>query len=176
MAALSIFDKLGANTLFLIMGISICVLAVASIVILVLLIVTMVRLKKMRRNYRIFMNGRTAENLEDSMLDHFAKIKELVEITDKHTSQITKINEDMQTVYTKLGVVKYDAFNEMGGKLSFALAMLDNSNNGYVINSMHNREGCYTYVKEIIKGESFIPLGDEESKALSQAMGMDIPV
>ena len=102
MAALSIFDKLGANTLFLIMGISICVLAVASIVILVLLIVTMVRLKKMRRNYRIFMNGRTAENLEDSMLDHFAKIKELVEITDKHTSQITKINEDMQTVYLSL--------------------------------------------------------------------------
>ena len=154
---LALFDKLGTNTLFLIMGIAICVLAVASIVILVLLIVTMVRLKKMRRNYRIFMNGKTAENLEDSMLDHFAKI-----------------NEDMQTVYTKLGVVKYDAFNEMGGKLSFALAMLDNSNNGYIINAMHSREGCYTYVKEIIKGESFITLGDEEKQALSQAMGTDI--
>ena len=171
---LALFDKLGTNTLFLIMGIVICVLAVASIVILVLLIVTMVRLKKMRRNYRIFMNGKTAENLEDSMLDHFAKIKELVEITDKHTEQIAKINEDMQTVYTKLGVVKYDAFNEMGGKLSFALAMLDNSNNGYIINAMHSREGCYTYVKEIIKGESFITLGDEEKQALSQAMGTDI--
>lgn len=171
---LALFDKLGTNTLFLIMGIAICVLAVASIVILVLLIVTMVRLKKMRRNYRIFMNGKTAENLEDSMLDHFAKIKELVEITDKHTEQIAKINEDMQTVYTKLGVVKYDAFNEMGGKLSFALAMLDNSNNGYIINAMHSREGCYTYVKEIIKGESFITLGDEEKQALSQAMGTDI--
>lgn len=172
MAAL--VDKLGADTLFLIMGIAICVLAVASIVILVLLIVTMVRLKKMRRNYRIFMNGKTAENLEDSMLDHFAKIKELVEITDKHTEQIAKINEEMQTVYTKLGVVKYDAFNEMGGKLSFALAMLDNSNNGYIINAMHSREGCYTYVKEIIKGESFITLGDEEKQALSQAMGTDV--
>ncbi len=172
MAAL--VDKLGTDTLFLIMGIVICVLAVASIVILVLLIVTMVRLKKMRRNYRIFMNGKTAENLEDAMLDHFAKIKELVEITDKHTEQIAKINEEMQTVYTKLGVVKYDAFNEMGGKLSFALAMLDNSNNGYIINAMHSREGCYTYVKEIIKGESFITLGDEEKQALSQAMGTDV--
>lgn len=172
MAAL--VDKLGTDTLFLIMGIVICVLSVASIVILVLLIVTMVRLKKMRRNYRIFMNGKTAENLEDAMLDHFAKIKELVEITDKHTEQIAKINEEMQTVYTKLGVVKYDAFNEMGGKLSFALAMLDNSNNGYIINAMHSREGCYTYVKEIIKGESFITLGDEEKQALSQAMGTDV--
>ena len=171
MAALSIFDKLGANTLFLIMGISICVLAVASIVILVLLIVTMVRLKKMRRNYRIFMNGRTAENLEDSMLDHFAKIKELVEITDKHTSQITKINEDMQTVYTKLGVVKYDAFNEMGGKLSFALAMLDNSNNGYIINAMHSREGCYLYIKKVQKGETDALLGNAEEPALKEALG-----
>ena len=160
----------------LILCIAVGVLAVISIVSLVLLIVTMVKLKKMRQNYRMFMNGKTAENLEDAMLDHFAKIKDLVEITDEHAKQIEAINEELKTVYTKLGVIKYDAFNEMGGKLSFALAMLDNSNNGYVINSMHNREGCYTYVKEIIKGESFIPLGDEESKALSQAMGMDIPV
>ena len=52
--------------------------------------------------------------------------------------------------------------------------MLDNSNNGYIINAMHSREGCYTYVKEIIKGESFITLGDEERQALSQAMGTDV--
>lgn len=165
-----------SGRLTLILCIVVGVFAVISIVSLVLLIVTMARLKKMRQNYRLFMNGKTAENLEDAMLDHFAKIKDLVEITDEHTNQIAAISEQMQTVYTKLGVVKYDAFNEMGGKLSFALAMLDNSNNGYIINSMHNREGCYTYVKEIIKGESFITLGDEEKKALSQAMGTDIEV
>ena len=165
-----------SNMFMLCLCIAVGVFALISIVSLVLLIVTMVKLKKMRQNYRLFMNGKTAENLEDAMLDHFAKIKDLVELTDKHTNQLASIKEEMKTVYTKLGIVKYDAFNEMGGKLSFALAMLDNSNNGYVINSMHNREGCYTYVKEIIKGESFIPLGDEESKALSQAMGTDIPV
>ncbi len=169
-------NLVNSGTMMLILCIAVGVLAVISIVSLVLLIVTMARLKKMRQNYRLFMNGKTAENLEDAMLDHFAKIKDLVELTDEHTQQIASINEEMKTVYTKLGVVKYDAFNEMGGKLSFALAMLDNSNNGYVINSMHNREGCYTYVKEIIKGESFIALGDEEKKALSQAMGTDIEV
>ena len=170
-------EKIFNSDMFMLcLCIAVGVFALISIVSLVLLIVTMVKLKKMRQNYRLFMNGKTAENLEDAMLDHFAKIKDLVELTDKHTNQLASIKEEMKTVYTKLGIVKYDAFNEMGGKLSFALAMLDNSNNGYVINSMHNREGCYTYVKEIIKGESFIPLGDEESKALSQAMGMDIPV
>lgn len=58
----------------------------------------------------------------------------------------------------------------MGGKLSFALAMLDGKNTGFVLNAMHSREGCYTYIKEIIKGESYIPLGAEEKKALEQAM------
>lgn len=166
-----IFD---VNVLFPYLCIAVCVFAVMSIVMLVLLIINMARLKKMRRNYRLFMNGKTAENLEDAMLDHFAKIKELEAVTEEHSRQIAKINEDMQTVYTKLGVIKYDAFNEMGGKLSFALAMLDNNNDGFVINSMHSREGCYTYVKEIIKGESFISLGDEEKQALSRAMGTDL--
>jgi hypothetical protein len=58
----------------------------------------------------------------------------------------------------------------MGGKLTFSLAMLDNRNNGYIINSMHSREGCYTYIKEIVNGQSYIDLGEEEEKALKQAL------
>ena len=57
----------------------------------------------------------------------------------------------------------------MGGKLSFALALLDNNDTGFVINAMHSREGCYTYIKEIIKGESYIVLGDEEKEAVEIA-------
>ena len=162
-----IFD---VNLLFPYVCIALCVFAVISIVSLVLLIVNMVKLNKMKKNYRIFMNGKTAENLEDSMLEHFERIEELENVTRKHTSEIKKIKDELLSVYSKVGIVKYDAFNEMGGKLSFALAMLDNSNNGYVINAMHSREGCYTYIKEIIKGESFIALGDEEKQALDKAM------
>ena len=72
-----------------------------------------------------------------------------------------------------MGMVKYDAFNEMGGKLSFALALLDNRNNGFLINAMHSREGCYTYVKEIINGESYINLGEEEKKELDKAINSE---
>ena len=162
-----IFD---VNLLFPYVCIALCVFALISIVSVVLLIVNMVKLNKMKRNYRIFMNGKTAENLEDSMLEHFEKIEELESVTRNHTSEIKKIKDELMTVYSKVGIVKYDAFNEMGGKLSFALAMLDNSNNGYVINAMHSREGCYTYIKEIIRGESFITLGEEEKQALDKAM------
>ena len=56
----------------------------------------------------------------------------------------------------------------MGGKLSFALAMLDNNNTGWIINAMHSREGCYTYVKEIVKGESYVELAEEEAEALDK--------
>ena len=79
----------------------------------------------------------------------------------------------MRTVdrnFQRVGIVKYDAFNEMGGKLSFAIAMLDGNNSGWIINAMHSREGCYTYIKEIIKGESYIELAEEEAEALDKAI------
>lgn len=166
-----VFD---VNVLFPYAFIGLCVVAVIAVVSLVLLIINMVKLNKMKKNYRIFMNGKTAENLEDSMLEHFEKIEELLNIARRHTSEIKKINDDLQIVYTKVGIVKYDAFNEMGGKLSFALTLLDNSNNGFVMNAMHSREGCYTYIKEIIKGESFITLSDEEKQSLNKAMGIEL--
>ena len=71
--------------------------------------------------------------------------------------------------FQKVGLVKYDAFNEMGGKLSFSLAMLNESDNGFVLNAVHSREGCYTYIKEIIDGNSIITLAEEEQEALKMA-------
>lgn len=79
----------------------------------------------------------------------------------------------MQSTYQKVGLVKYDAFREMGGNLSFALVLLNKQNTGFILNAMHSREGCYTYVKEIIKGESFIELAEEEREALEQAVNQD---
>ena len=76
----------------------------------------------------------------------------------------------MEGHYQKVGIVKYDAFHEMGGDLSFALTMLDENNTGWILNAMHSREGCYTYIKEIVKGESYVVLGEEEKEALRQAV------
>ena len=75
----------------------------------------------------------------------------------------------MKGTFQKVGLVKYDAFNEMGGKLSFSLALLNETNDGFVLNAVHSREGCYTYVKEIVGGNSIIVLADEEQEALDMA-------
>ena len=88
--------------------------------------------------------------------------------------EIKKISEDMKHTFQKVGLVKYDAFNEMGGKLSFSLALLNASNDGFVLNAVHSREGCYTYVKEIIDGNSIITLAEEEQEALKMAKGSNL--
>ena len=58
----------------------------------------------------------------------------------------------------------------MGGKLSFSLALLSQTNEGFIINAMHSCEGCYTYIKEIIDGNSVITLSEEEQEALDMAL------
>ena len=70
-------------------------------------------------------------------------------------------------------MVKYDAFREMSGKLSYSVALLDKEDNGILLSSMYSREGCYSYVKEIINGESSINLSEEEAKALRTAIDGD---
>ena len=76
----------------------------------------------------------------------------------------------MQKTYQKVGIVRYDAFNEMGGNLSFVLTMLNDQNSGWLLNAMHSREGCYTYIKEIINGKSYVELGEEEKESLERAI------
>lgn len=62
----------------------------------------------------------------------------------------------------------------MGGKLSFALTLLDGNNSGWIINAMHSREGCYTYIKEIVRAESYIELSEEEAESLEQAIYQEV--
>ena len=57
----------------------------------------------------------------------------------------------------------------MGGKLSFVLALLDKDNTGFLLNAIHSRENCFLYIKEIVNGESYIMLSDEEVEALEKS-------
>ena len=78
----------------------------------------------------------------------------------------------LQSTFQKVGIVKYDAFNQMGGQLSFSLALLDENDNGFILNCVHSTEGCYSYTKEIKNGMCEISLGDEEKEALNIAMDL----
>ena len=75
-------------------------------------------------------------------------------------------------MYSKYGIEKYDAFDDVGGKLSFALAMLDMDNSGIILNAVHSRDNCFLYMKEIVKGESYVMLSQEEVEALRKAVNV----
>lgn len=151
------------------MLISIIVLAALSIFAITGMIVLMVKVNKLTKKYKSFMKGSTGRDLESSILNRFKEIDQL-KSESQYTSEKLNISCDtLLSTYQKMGIVKYDAFQEMGGKLSFSLCLLDDRNNGFILTSMHTREGCYTYIKEIIKGESFVILATEERKALEEA-------
>lgn len=116
------------------------------------------------------MKGRNGKTLEDSLREKFGEVDAIVKVTKQNRNDIKEMSKKLDRNFRKTGIVKYDAFNEMGGKLSFAVAILDSNNNGWILNAMHSREGCYTYIKEIIKGESYIELAEEEAEALDKAI------
>ena len=117
------------------------------------------------------MRGRDAETLEDIIIEHIQDIQELKSQDRANKDQIRTNNKNMRASFQKFGVVRYNAFKGMGGNLSFAFALLDYTNTGFILNSVHNREGCYLYLKTVDRGQTEIMLGNEEKEALEQALG-----
>ena len=154
-------------------GLILIFLLILIVVLFGLYVNVTMKYNRLKSSYTTFMRGKDGRTLEESMLSGFADVESVLKYTKQNRLDIQKINKRMEKSYQKLGIVKYDAFNEMGGKLSFALAMLDNNNTGWIINAMHSREGCYTYVKEIVKGESYVELAEEEAEALDKAIFED---
>ena len=163
-----ISQYLGFDSDYIIIGLTAVVL-----ILFIMIIVNIVQMKKLKKNYKIFMSGNSAKNLEDTLIKRLDQIDSLIEANEENEQHIQLLFGKMRRTYQKMGLIKYDAFHEMGGKLSFAIAMLDDNNNGWILNAMHSREGCYTYVKEILKGESFVELADEEAEALDKAIFSD---
>ena len=149
------------------------IIFLVQLIVILLLIITNHKFKILRRSYTTFMRGNDGKTLERSFQIKFSELDLLIEENRKKGLQITDIYEKLESSYHKSSVVKYDAFLEMGGKLSFALTVLDRKNDGWILNVMHSREGCYTYIKEIVKGESFIELSQEETESLELAMLQD---
>jgi len=151
----------------------IIVMILLQCLIIVLLIGSHIKYHRMKKNYASFMRGKNGLNMESSILSKFEEIDKYIHITDENDKDIKEIYKRIGKHYQKVGIVKYDAFLEMGGNLSFALTLLDQDDTGFIMNVLHSRDGCYTYIKEIIKGESYIELAEEESESLERAIFQD---
>lgn len=156
---------LGIDSDYIVIG-----LAALLLILLIVVIINIVQMKKLKKRYRLFMEGENAISLEEVLMSRMKEIDNLISSCKKNEDNINIIYKNMKNTFQKVGLVKYDAFQEMGGKLSFSLVLLNEINDGFIVNAMHSREGCYTYIKEVIDGNSIIALSEEEKEALDMAI------
>lgn len=162
----SIFEGIGIDT-----DIIVIILLILVIIQFIWIFVIISKYNKLNKRLTRFTSGRDGANLEEVIAKRFSEIRQIVRNEKQQNKNIDIINDKFLTTFCKIGLVKYDAFKEMSGKLSFSLALLTENHDGIIITSIHSREGCYTYCKEISNEESYYVLSEEERIALDVAIG-----
>jgi hypothetical protein len=161
----TILESYGIDPLYILIAMSVIIL-----ILLILVVIAFIKIKRMNTRYEMFMKGKSPRSLEKIFLSRINKLDEVERIEKENRSDIDRLISHEIHSFQKYGLVKYNAFQDMGGRLSFALALLNDQDDGVVINAIHTREGCYTYVKEIIRGRSVLLLSEEEKEAVSVAL------
>ncbi len=160
-----IFNYIGIDMGWVVIG-----LLVLCLLMFILIIVLFVQNSNLKNKYNTFMSGEDGKTLEKVLAERFAEVDNLKEHIQILDERLEKIDGILLNTYKKMALVRYDAFQEMGGNLSFALVLLTAGNNGFIINAMHStREGCYIYAKKVINGQCEMELSEEEGKALEEA-------
>ncbi len=143
-------------------------LVAITFIFFILLIILFRKNSKLQRQYNGFMRGSQTdiEGLIHRCLDETDKVKEThQEIKESIKSTQLQLKQCVQ----KVGVVRYSAVPGAGADLSFVIALLNEEDDGLVINGIYTRDGSYTYGKPIIKGESKYLLSDEEIEAIKKS-------
>lgn len=146
-------------------------LSAAVAVLFILCIVLFVKSGRQKKKYDFFMgaNRRPSHNLEMKLQEYYDTSKSIEEKYTKLLDMVTDLDKTMKSNVQKVGLIRYNPFDEMGGNLCFALALLDGNDNGVVLNGIHSRTGSFTYAKPIEMGVSVYMLSDEELQAVEMA-------
>lgn len=153
---------------------NLAIILIAMTILLVLLIilsiVTLVKLNSTKKRYKMLVNGATGEDLENIIADNIAQMNELVVKNNKIDEDYAAMRNLFEKSLQKIAVYRFSAFHDMGGDMSYAVAMLDHNNNGVIFSSIFGRQESCTYVKPVENGISKYPLSEEENKVLQEAM------
>lgn len=145
-------------------------LLIICILLLAMIIAAFVQINKFKKKYEKFMLGKDGASLEKDIMTLYEDNKFIKSNVGQNRDDIKELFKRHESAFQKLGLVKYDAFKEMGGKLSFAMVLLDQNDCGFLINSVHSSDGCYSYTKRIKNGNSELVLSNEEKVAVERAM------
>lgn len=140
------------------------------LVLLVMVIIISIRLSSLRKRYTRMINGTSAENMEQLLIDMQNALNEQKAESVKASTHISSIHQSMKKMTSNIKIRRYNAFNEGGSDLSFSLAMLNEEQDGVIITGIHSREQMYVYAKPIAKGQSSYTLSPEEKDTLTQTL------
>ncbi|GIP22370.1 DUF4446 family protein [Paenibacillus sp. J22TS3] len=127
------------------------------------------KLKKMRRKYEVMMAGAGVENLETLLIDLKVQMDQIEDEQGEQQRQLQSIHKLLPKQKAKIGIKRYNAFEERGNELSFSVAFVDNQLDGVVLTGIYSREGSYVYAKPVVNGDSPYSLSPEEKDAIRLA-------
>ena len=140
------------------------------VILLIGFAIMLAKFSSLNKRYKEFMkklgNGK---DLEEDLETYMYRVDKVEQQNVEISNQIKNLGNDITKCIQKVGIVRYNAFKDTGSDLSFALAILDNRNNGVILNGIYSREMSNIYAKPIKNGISKYQLSEEEKTALEIA-------
>lgn len=149
-------------------GIATIVLVIALLVYCVIL---HIRLGSLKKKYDFFMQWENGASLERKLSVEVSEIRDAAKGLETMMTEQAAIRNIQSNTIQKIGFIKYNAFENIGNDLSFALTLLDGNNNGICISSIYGRNESRIFSKPIVKGKSLVSLSQEELESLNEALG-----
>ncbi len=140
-----------------------------------LVIVLFRRTSAFERRFAGLTRGESGKSLEGILDAHLDKVYAVARQVDELGARAAVVEAAQRRSFQRIGLVRFNPFEDTGGNQSFALALLDQAGDGFVISSLHARAGTRVYGKAVAKGTSESNLSAEESEALRLALAMGVP-
>ena len=144
---------------------------VLVIAVLVYCVILHIRLGSLKKKYDFFMQGDNGASLERKLSVEVSEIRDAAKGLESLLTEQAAIRNTQSNTIQKIGFIKYNAFENIGNDLSFALTLLDGNNNGICISSIYGRNESRIFSKPIVKGKSLVSLSQEELESLNEALG-----
>jgi len=148
----------------------IAILAIATIILLFSNLIQLITISRLKKRYKSFTNLSSEINIEGVLISNQEKIKGIIEDKVIIKEDIKKIYESLNKTFERVAMHKYDAFGGMGGQLSAVIVLMNKNLDGFLLNSIHTREGSHLYAKQIIKGKTEQALSKEEQDTIKIAI------
>ena len=143
---------------------------VAALIALAVMVVALARrTRRLDARLRLLTRGDEGGDLEDVLGSHLDRVHVLGREVERLVARTGRLESAVPRAFQRVGLVRFNPFEDTGGNQSFALALLDAEGNGWVLSSLHARSGTRVYAKAVHEGRSDGALSDEEAAAIKQA-------